>query len=415
MQKHVAQKKMPKNGRAMMIEPGGHQPCPRSIAFCLSIMLFCSVLLTGCWDRREVNDIGFVIAMSIDKEGDGKYRLAVQVPLVSSLGGPSGEGGGTSGDKSFYVDSAVGKTIREAYGILQSRMSRLLYFAHYRVVILGEELARNGLSNPLDIVTRFPEHRLTSFVVITKGKGMDLLSAQPQFERFSGEALRELVKSVTIPVSMKDLAQMANHKGLDPFLPVFEPVQSHPKGKSKEVEAMGVAVFRKDKLIKILSRSDSVGLRWFQRYFNPFSMIVKLNSNEWINTEVLRGETKIRPVIKQGRVHYDIHLKSSIVITENMTTLNFDNENSIDLMEKRVSEEIENKIKIILEHSKATKSDPIGLGMVLARHHPKTWKTTYRDKWRDELPDITYTIHSKVQATNIGQTTNNIMKEDPRE
>lgn len=401
--------------RAGTNEGNGSFRFSRPMAVILAAVLVSCVLLTGCWDRREVNDIGFVIAMSIDREEDGKYRLAVQVPLVSNLGGPSGGGGGTSGDKSYYVDSAVGNTIREANSILQSRMSRLLYFAHYRVVILGEEVAKSGLRDPLDVVTRFPENRLTSFVVLTKGKGMDVLIAQPQFERYSGEALRELVKAVTIPVSIKDLAQMSNQKGLDPFLPVFEPVHSYPKGKSKEMDAMGIALFHEDKLVKILNRAEAMGLRWFQRYFNPLAMIVKPNNDEWISIDIVQGESEVRPSIRQGRVHFDIRLESSIVITENVTTLDFNKENSLHQIRKRISSEIENKIKNILEQTKATRTDPIGLGMILAHHYPKSWQTTYRNKWREELSDFTYTIHSKVKIINMGQTTNNLMKEDQYE
>lgn len=32
---------------------------------CLSIVMI--ALLTGCWDSRELTDIGFVVAMAIDK------------------------------------------------------------------------------------------------------------------------------------------------------------------------------------------------------------------------------------------------------------------------------------------------------------------------------------------------------------
>lgn len=84
------------------------------------------------------------------------------------------------------MDSAVGKTIREANSMIQSRMSRELYYSHHRMIVIGEQLAKEGMSDVLDIVARFPENRLTAYLVMTKGKGIELLNAQPQFERFSG-------------------------------------------------------------------------------------------------------------------------------------------------------------------------------------------------------------------------------------
>lgn len=58
------------------------------------VLLLCLLPVAGCWDRREVNDMALVIAMAMDKEPNGQYRLSVQVPLVSSLGSTSGEAAG---------------------------------------------------------------------------------------------------------------------------------------------------------------------------------------------------------------------------------------------------------------------------------------------------------------------------------
>jgi len=378
--------------------------------FCLIVSIV-SILLSGCWDRREVNDIAIVIAMSVDKEEDGKYRLGVQIPLVGSMGSLSGGGGGTSGNKSYYVDSAVGKTLHEARAILQTRMSRILYFAHYRVVVIGSEVARSGFSKPFDIISRYPENRLTSYVVMTKGKAIDLLNAHPQLERFSGESIRELVKAVTIPVSIKDMAQMNITPGLDTFLPVFDPVNTQPKGDSKEIEGMGIAFFRGDKLIKTYKRSEAVGIRWFQNYFNPFSLVVELGDKGFISAMVLKGHAVVKPLIKHGRIHFDIHLYASVFMPETMAPLDFNDQSAFRKVERRLSEEITKKVDFLLKESRKHRVDPIGLGLVFAKRYPKLWEDKYKKRWNEELPHITFQIHSNVQVTNIGQTTNSLMKE----
>lgn len=247
------------------------------------VCLLCVVTVSGCWDRREVNDLAFVIAMGLDKEPNGMYRLSVQVPLVSNLGGPTGGGGGTSGDKAYYVDSAVGKTIRDANKQIQSRMSRHLYYAHHRMIVIGEDLAKDGIRDPMDVISRFPENRLTAYLVMAKGKAIDLLNAQPQFERFSGEAMRELTKAETIAVSMKDIAQMLNTAGVDAFLPVFAAVDSHPKGKSKEIQAVGLVTFRDAKLEAVYPSGKMSGLRWFQRSFSPFSVDIRAPDGKYLS------------------------------------------------------------------------------------------------------------------------------------
>lgn len=59
----------------------------------LCCLLLCSVLLGGCWDRREVNDVAFVMGTGLDKEGD-QYRVTMQIALPGQLGSSGSTGGG---------------------------------------------------------------------------------------------------------------------------------------------------------------------------------------------------------------------------------------------------------------------------------------------------------------------------------
>ncbi|KNB72658.1 Ger(x)C family spore germination protein [Brevibacillus reuszeri] len=375
-------------------------------------LLLSLVVIGGCWDRREVNDMAIVIAMAMDKEPNGSYRLSVQVPLVSNLGGPSGGGGGgKSGGKSFYVDSAVGTTIREANNTIQSRMSRHLYYAHHRVVVIGEKLAKEGFSDALDIVSRFPENRLTAYIVMTKGRAIDLLNAEPQFERFSGEAIREIVKSESIPVTIKDISQMLNTPGVDAFLPIFAAVDTHPKGKSKELESVGIGTFRKDKLIATYTNYEMAGLRWFHRT-EPLTMNVNLGPKKILSISFQNARAKVNPSFAGGHIHFNIEVHGSAYVTENHSSLDLSQEVNSKLLEDKLSQQIKNDVKKVMEQIKQTKSDTIGLGIVLARNFPKEWKEKYRSTWDKEIPKITYQIKSKVQVVDIGQTTKNIMKEE---
>lgn len=374
----------------------------------LFVVLLCMSFVTGCWDRREVNDMAIVIAMAMDKEEDGRYRLSIQVPLVSSLGAQSGGGGGTSGDKSYYVDSAVGKTIREANGLIQARMSREIYYSHHRMIVIGEKLAKEGMSDVLDIVARFPENRLTAYIVMTKGKGIELLTAQPQFERFSGEAMRELVKMGGITVTLKDMAQMLSTPGIDAILPVLESVDSHPKGKSKEIEATGVGMFREGKLVAISKAESLAGLRLFQKNYTPFSVVLTLNKHERLTVQFSHGRATIKPSIRKGHIHYNIRLNASAEVVENMSKLDLEKEKNIKMLQNKLVAHINSGLKYTMGTIQKNRADIIGLGIALSRNYPREWTEQYRNRWNQELPHITYELHTKVYMANFGQTTKNI-------
>lgn len=216
----------------------------RPVVLVLVPILMSALVLTGCWDRIEVNDIAIVTTTSFDREEDGRFRVGVQVPLPGQMGGSTGGGGGTSGSKPFYVDSEVGSSLREAVQNLQSRMSRRLFFSHRRVLVIGEGLARSGIRDLFDVSTRIPENRLTTRVVIAKGKGIDLLKAQPQFELYSGEAMREILESYSVfSPNLKDVAHALGQIGADPLLPLIEPATSTSGEKKKRCISPGTPNF----------------------------------------------------------------------------------------------------------------------------------------------------------------------------
>ena len=68
--------------------------------------LISPLVLSGCWDRREINDVAFVLASSIDKEND-LYRVSILIPLPGNMGGGGGGGGGTGGVEPYTIETEV--------------------------------------------------------------------------------------------------------------------------------------------------------------------------------------------------------------------------------------------------------------------------------------------------------------------
>ncbi len=129
----------------------------------LPLLMLILVSLTGCWDRTEINDLAFILTTAVDLEEDGSIRYSVLLPLPGSMGGPTGGGGGTAGNTTYYIDSAVGDTIRSAQAKLQKRMSRRMFLAHRRTLVVGEEYAKKGIREIFDATARTAESRMSTF------------------------------------------------------------------------------------------------------------------------------------------------------------------------------------------------------------------------------------------------------------
>ncbi len=166
----------------------------------LLILIFL-LLPSGCWDRREINDLGLAVAGAYDlagKEGEAPgVRLTLQIAnsaaIFPSPGGTGGIGGKDS-VKVFWTISEDGRNVRAASMKMNHKIPRQLFFGHVRVYVFGENAARNGLV-PLisDRLTRSYEIRENVYVTVAKGEGKAVLEQETPVFRASGLALNRLL------------------------------------------------------------------------------------------------------------------------------------------------------------------------------------------------------------------------------
>lgn len=54
-------------------------------------IVFLLPLLTGCWDRQELNELGIMLGLGVDKDGD-LIKVSAQVVVPNEVSSKSGEG-----------------------------------------------------------------------------------------------------------------------------------------------------------------------------------------------------------------------------------------------------------------------------------------------------------------------------------
>ncbi|WP_248928073.1 Ger(x)C family spore germination protein [Paenibacillus hamazuiensis] len=132
----------------------------------LSIMLILLLLTaTGCWSRMELNDIAIVVALGIDKK-DGQYSVSVQLVNPSEVSGKK-TGGGKGAPVVTHVASDA--TMFEAIRKMTTNAPRRLYFSHLRMLILSEQVAKEGVAKALDLLSRDHEFRSDFYIAVAKG------------------------------------------------------------------------------------------------------------------------------------------------------------------------------------------------------------------------------------------------------
>jgi spore germination protein KC len=380
----------------------------RIIVVCISV----SFVLTGCWDRKEINDVALVAGTGIDKIGD-KYLVTTQIPLPSQIGGTvsKGGGGGTAGDKSWYNDSSFGRSVREAIETQQKSYSRQLYFSHRRIVIIGEGLARAGIDTMMDVFIRVPQNRLSALAAVTKGSARDLFNVQAPSEQVPAEMMRELAQNSTKhPFTLKSLIQKLLADGLDPAVPVLAVYKTNPgpEGKTKSaVKIDGLAIFQNNKLTGFLEdRMAAYLLLAMEEASNPEISIDPPNGKGKISISFNETHTKLTPIIAGENITMKIEIRSNCSIIDNESDFDATADENIRKVEKHLADElkagIENTVNIL---QTSYHSDPIGFGDAIHRHDKNAWKNL-RDHWHEEYyPKVKVAVYPVISIEHSGSAT----------
>lgn len=373
-------------------------------------VLACLVLVlpAGCWDRREINDIAFVLGSAFDLEDEG-YRASIQIVLPSQLGqsgGSSGGGGGTSGSKSYMLMSQVDKTIRMANFEEQLSVSRSLYFAHRRVILIGERAGREGLRPFVDLLGRIPQNRLTSFMITTESAAHPYLRQDVDIEYFPSEVIRELaVNYMAKPTTVKDVITRMLDEGIDVSMPAvrFVDMENDVQSSKKIVKMDGLALYRDFKLVRIVYDKEAACLMMAMNTAKqPEFAIDAPEGDGKIIFRIVNLSTQVKPVV-HGRddIRFKLTITGRATIAENTSTYTISKTDAAQVTESKLNASIREEVMTALQGAQRDKTDPVGFGRTLSHEQPAVWEAL-GDRWGDLYPRCKIDVNVRIRLGNTG-------------
>ncbi len=360
-------------------------------------------MLSGCWDRTEVNDLAYVISTGFDKVEDNEFRISVQVPLPGSMGGQgsSGGGGGTGGSGPYYVDSGVGRNVRESNDDLQKRMSRQLYFSHRRIIIFGEELARGGFKKSLDVVLEQTESRLSTYVLLTDGEAIEILNATPHLEQLPSEAAREIAKS-SVGITVKDVLEDIAKPGKDPVIPKIEKTLTQngdSEDKKEELKINGFGVLKGEKLAFFTTKQEAIGVMWLLEEFKGANYTFSVGEKNELNVKIHKNKVNPTFKVKNGQPSFTLNISIASTMMQNEPNLKLSEKKNYQQVKKQFENQVKDEVMAILQHSMKEGIDLYGLGFELYLKENKQWEEKWAQNWEEILPELTVDVKVDAEIT----------------
>ncbi|MDQ0903563.1 Ger(x)C family spore germination protein [Paenibacillus sp. V4I7] len=389
----------------------------------LGLILLTMPILSGCWSRIEVNDLAFVTAAGIDKMEDGKIRLALQVAIPRMLGaaGQGGFGGEKDiGTKAVWIVSEKGETILDAYRRLQEKLPRRIFFSHSGIIIIGDQMARGGVSPILDFFIRQREARMRSYIIFTKGESLNILKFIPKLEKIPAEIMREQVKQhIGVRINLKDFVHMLVTEGVEPVAAEMELASSNlaneedskapsPSNLETNLSVKGSAIFKKDRLVGWMNDLETRGVLWLRKEMKTGVVTVNIpkeKGNGKISVLILKAKTQITPILRNGELNMEVKVRAENELYENNSKLDVSDPKVIQFVENELEEDLKQRIQIVLDMAqKKFESDIFGFGIEVERRYPKEWKNKYKEHWEEEFPKLKVNIIANMTVNRTGLT-----------
>ena len=368
--------------------------------------------LIGCWSRRELDTLSIISAIGIDKsEEDGKLSVTFQIIKPSALKGSSSSEAAPSGSTGVLVLTSTGYTIIDAARNATMQSDRKLFFPQNKVIVVGEELAREGINPLLDFLNRDPEQRRSSWLLVAKGKAHDIINAKHEQVNIPAEAIVNMIKSssntsTAVKVDINEFIKNLTNPGSDPIACRIEMIQDD-KTKNQKMRFTGTSVFKRDKLIGFLDQYETRGLNWVLGKVVSGIILVKspLDENKDVALEIIRARSKITPEILNNDIKTIVEVDAEGNLAEQLSEVTLTNSEMFKKLEQRMAQVIKDEIQLVLE--KAQKEwgvDIFGFGKAVHRKYPQVWKKL-QSNWRELLSEVNVEIKVKAKIRSSGLST----------
>jgi len=380
-------------------------------------ILCCLFLLTGCWDRIELKEIGIVSAIGVDRDPDtGEILFTSQVVDPSGL---KPDGGGTA--SAIQIESSKADTVFKAFRDINQEFDRKNFYAHNKVIIIGEELAKEGILPVLDGITRGKEGRGYIWLCVTKGtQARDILiNVRKQgIEKVPANSIESMHENTELNfdvavIKLNDYYKKTLKSGIEPVIGTLEMTEKSTNNNresfgqsSLRARLSGGAVIKEDKLVGFLNEAEARGYNWVVGEVKSgiLSIPSLLDDKKLVSIEIREASSKIKPEIKGDKISFTIDIKSAGILVEQQGsgTLKTRKEqyDYLKRLEKELEKKIESEVYEVVEKAQEDfNSDIFGFGTRLNKKDSKKWKEI-KEAWsKDQFQNVDVKVKVKAEIS----------------
>jgi len=360
------------------------------------ILAMIILLIAGCWDAKDIDQRSFVMGVAFDiSDTDDQLVMTIEIPVLTSF---ATQTQGAQSAKSLVI-ATTGTSVAQMATRFETRTWRELFFGHTQCIIIGEDLAREGILPIIDFFDRNPrvDRRLTLF--IAQDKADQIYHVKNPLEALVSVALNQMLNTLT---NTTRVVKRNFQEALRDLESNGDTVLPRVRGTDTEIVIAGGALIRDYKFTAWLSENETRAVAFL--YNSISGGVITANVSDTIYSYAVRNAaTDIKPVLKDDELSFKIKVKSEGDIIETYHkgsggTTQFD----IPKIQDKLNQIMADEIHHLLAKLQELHADPIGFDRLVKRHYPAFWKEHAKD-WKEKVwPEVKFEIITEFNIRRTG-------------
>ncbi|MBS4175144.1 Ger(x)C family spore germination protein [Bacillus sp. FJAT-49736] len=357
----------------------------------LLLLVIVFVIFIGGCGFKDIDKRFFVVSIGVDKGATKRYKVSVELVLPS--GDPKAPGDST-------IFSEEGDSVAEAIGIIKANADKELDFGHMKVIIIGNEVAKQNLFTTLDWFSRRRDIQEIAWVSLSDSTAREILEYHPKGEYIPSNNLLLLfgnegtetpyIISEYLFSFWRDLVE----PGIDPVLPIIKYIKEE---NTLEIQRSGV--IRNKRLSLILDNDDTMLLNLFVKQKVKSEINVKSKKYDFT---IASSKAKVKYKIRTN--HQDSPIIDIMVSLKGNLEEKHREHQKVNLneYEKITNQHYKKKFESLLKKLQKAKVDPIGFGQRYEATHIGAEDVKIK-KWQKLYPKAKFRVKvtTKIDGTGI--------------
>ena len=377
----------------------------KTILVALSLILIFILLFPIAWDRRYVDELGFIRILVIDKAMDDPKKIEVYAlrPYYYK-------------EKNKYSGALhnEGATLIDALGKIQAQESTHLVMGSVSVVFISQTVAEDNIINIMSQLDHLTEFESQARVVILSGDASIITKFEPSQQKRSDmlitDTLNEAEDNSSIPNSrFFNVMSILEDKYRSLVLPV---VTIKIKTKDEQfLQLEGLALFNKGKIIGKIPPKEVTPYMLLRKRANRLLLDIPEDNLTPYGVKVLsvaitKNKIKISSKINNGHpeIKLDLNLVADIIdfaVDENSSTKPLlSKEETL----KKLEDVSSNYITMLLNNIMDKMQHEYGADIFGIGEYVKTQNYNFitRNPWEETFPNSSITVKVNLKLRELG-------------